>query len=170
MGILIAVLVALGFVGGGGVLAAQYAAAKPAEGPYGIRVRYLDKAVKPWPGLPEAIGRCVNLLASLGRLDRGTFWIEVVPDGQPLRMTGHRTAEPGVVGTLRFDSFLAGAIQQPVIVVRQRLLSAGVETAIRSALFHEFAEHFLPWTLEKDLNPNHAEKWKVFTRRLESGQ
>lgn len=149
----------------------------------GIRVRYLDGAERPWRGIAQAIDTLVDVTTREFRHDapdllRG-LWIEVVPYNgfcrSPSMPTGvtkiyedHRVVWVRANGTIRIERGPPLAPAHPVLVVRQtragdtphqsrHALGTGPlnDAGYGTALFHEFAEHWVPLHMRGDSNVDH---------------
>jgi len=58
--------------------------------------------------------------------------------------------------------------QLTVEVKQQRWGSGRIKSAGMTELFHEFAEHVVPFVIEKDWNESHVVKWIILTHDIAS--
>jgi len=140
-----------------------------------------------WPGLERAIFAIEHVLylrygaevvRKKGLMD---FWIDVYERNATMRTTASPTGLAGgrqLTGAVERMGFYFGFQRKFVLLIRQlhksrvrlpngdtwqegELLDAGA-----SALFHEVAEHYVPFMLKNDINAGHSDEWKMLTSEM----
>jgi hypothetical protein len=143
----------------------------PKEWYRGVGVIYVDGADDPWPGIEIAID-AMWFVAQEEYPDEASelmkFWIKVVPhDGVVSGFTvptGKTRAGKQVNGTVDRTRLFGILCPRYIMVIRQ--LRGSSMHARDSALYHEVAEHYWPFTLRQGWNSTHDSVWHRLNNRM----
>lgn len=189
-GFVIAILAAAAFVG---ALVIEFVRSRRLQPKYWIQTPTTKVGVRwhtestTWPGLERAVLAIEHVLylrygaEVVRKRDLMGFWIDVYSKNATLKPSNDPTETlhgRRLTGGIERISFYLGFARQFVLLVRQmhkiktklpsgetwqdgELLDAGA-----SALFHEVAEHYVPFMLKGDINSKHADEWKLLTSEM----
>lgn len=178
---LVPILTLIALIGGVLYMFLQAWRARPKVFYSGIGVLFRNGADESQPGIPEACETIVSVIRETypDEADKllKRLWIEFhgknavitsssIPTGTVYREGGVPTILMGTCDAFRPTMF------SPLVYVAKARQTYGKDGSLRTvgatAIFHEIAEHIVPFRLTGDWNADHEAKWKALSRWMDS--